>query len=248
MYSVRTLFLTLLLALPLAAQTFKAISNNQEPAGSGNTVATASTLNVATNDAVFACVGTGTSTFTVSGVTDGASNAMTLVKRGTGASVGTVELWAKYGATANATATFTATWSASASADFRWIRAMTYSGVATSSAGDQTSCEDSGCNTVTTSAAISSQNVTTTQAAELLLQCTYMGSGADFTAASSFNMRGATIVVDTQVADRVVAATGSYPGGNTSTLSTSVGHISVFGTFKAPASSTATTRARGSTF
>jgi hypothetical protein len=222
--------LLLCLACSLQAQiTFKAITTDNEPAGTGTTLATNSTLNIATNDSPFVCVGTGTSTITVSGVTDGGSNALSFIKRSTAASVGAVELWGKTGAVANAAATFTATYSATA--DFRWIRGVNYSGISTSGATDKTSCEDTGCNTVTTSAAITPQNVTTATANELLLACTYMGSTADFTAASSFNLRGSAVTADTQIADRIVSATGTYPSGNIATLSTSVGHITAFGTF-----------------
>lgn len=215
---------------------YKAASYSENlPASTGTTVASNS-INIASGDAVIVCVGRGIGASTISGVTDGGSNTFTKVgstSTSTTDTVGAVDMWIKTGATANATATITATFNTSV--NFRWIATAQYTGVATSSAIDQSSCAEATCATTTSSANVSAVNVTTTQADELLAYCGYNNATANWTAANSFNLRSGTSGMDRNLADKVVSSTGSYPNGNIATMSASVGQVGVFGTFKAAA-------------
>jgi hypothetical protein len=125
-----------------------------------------------------------------------------------------------------------------------------YTGVATSSALDQSSCNDATCATDTNSANRTDTNVTTTQAAEMLTACSYERDNHTFTAANSFNLRIAG-TPDIQLADKAVSSTGSYPNGNWATVTGGSfnNYVSAFGTFKAAGASTnSNTPAKGFSF
>lgn len=231
---MRFLLLVLLGTFSLSAQTFKAFTENADSPPT-NSISTTSTLNVASGDTLIACVGRGRFGKTLT-LSDGGSNTSwtqvgSTSSSGAGETVGDIDMWVLPNATANATATITATFS-DATVLFRWIGVAVYSGLATSSVTDQASCSVAGCG-ATTSANVTAVNVTTTQANELLVFCGYNNNAATWTAANSFNMRAGTSAKDSQLADKTVTSTGSYPGGNVATLSTSVGQVGVFGTFKA---------------
>lgn len=213
---------------------YKASSYTENlPASTGTTVSNNS-INIASGDTVLVCIGRGVGSSTISGVTDGGSNTFTKVgstSTSTSDTVGAVDMWVKTNATANATATITATFNTSVT--FRWIASAQYTGVATSSAVDQSSCAEATCTTTTSSTNVSAVNVTTTQANELLAYCGYNNAAANWTAANSFNLRTGTTGMDRNLADKVVSSTGSYPNGNIATMSASAGQVGVFGTFKA---------------
>jgi hypothetical protein len=232
-----------LIAASVYGQTFKAYTENSQSAPT-NSIATTSTLNIASGDTVVACVGRGRFGETVT-LTDGGANtswtkAGSTSSSGAGETVGDVDLWVLTNATANATATITATFTTS-TVVFRWIGVGLYSGLATSSVIDQSSCSVAGCG-ATTSTNVTAVNVTTTQPNELLVYCGYNNNAANWTAANSFNLRAGTSSKDAQLADKIVSSTGSYPSGNVATLSASVGQVGVFGTLKAAGGSPAIRR------
>lgn len=114
------------------------------------------------------------------------------------------------------------------------LNASEYSGIATSSSIDQTG---SGTGTSTT---LSSGNVTTTQADELLVGAGTISAGTDstFTATSSFTLRGSIGNADEgtvgYLIDRIVSATGTYAA--TATWGGSSGAwVAAIATFKAAA-------------
>jgi len=201
-----------------------------------NTIASG-TINVAAGDLIVACIGRGIFGLTVTGFTDGGTNNTGWTKvgatssSGAGQTVGDVDMWVKTNATANAGAVIAATLSSAST--FRNIQVATYGNMATTSGAliDQSSCSIAGC-AQTTSTAVTAVNVTTTQANELLVYCGYNNLAAGWTAANSFNLRSGTANVDAQLADRIVATTGTYPSGNIALLDSNVGQVGVFGTFK----------------
>lgn len=233
------ILLLILVSIPVFAQSPPAFKSFATGSGAADlaTIATSTTLNVAPGDAVIVCIGRGRFGRTIGSITDGGSNSSftqvgSTSTSGVGETVGDVDMWILTGASANAAATFTATFAAGATSIFRWIGAGVYSGIATSSAIDQSSCSVAGCGS-TTSANVTAVNVTTTQADELLAYCGYNNNASTWTGASSFTMRAGTSGIDSQLADRVVSATGTYPSGNIATLSNTPGQVGVFGTFKA---------------
>jgi hypothetical protein len=205
-------------------------------AASLSTVASG-TINVATGDLIVACVGRGIFGLTVTGITDGGTNNTGWTKVGTtsssgaGQTVGDLDMWVKTNAAANAAGAITATLSSAST--FRDIRVATYGNMATTAGAliDQSSCSVAGCGTAT-STSVTAVNVTTTQANELLVYCGYNNNTTNWAEANSFTLRGGIIAVAANLADRIVASTGTYPSGDIATLNAAAGQVGVFATFK----------------
>jgi len=102
---------------------------------------------------------------------------------------------------------------------------LQYSGVSTASPLDKSSI-GSGTGTAQTVA-----NVTTTSANELLVAGFSEWNTTSFTAGSSFASRYTGS--DFGVLDRIVTATGTYPGGTVATTS-NLQYLSTMATFRAP--------------
>lgn len=140
-----------------------------------------------------------------------------------------VDLWYKENATAGST---TCTATLPSSAPYRTIAAVNISGIATSSAADGSSCNDSGCTALAASSTSrTAQNITTTNANDLLVGFIIdWNGGLTHTGANSYTilLNGVTPAF----AAKAVAATGSYPGGNFSTTNSADQYISIFAAFK----------------
>lgn len=209
--------------------TFKALSETTASAGA-TTIATPGTLNVAAGDLIVVLA---TGSFSITGVTCG-SDTLTAITNANYDSYFS-SLWYKENASANAAATCTASYSSAA--NFRIIAAANYSGVATSGALDQTSCNAVGCNSQTTSATTrTAQNVTTTQANELLVYALVdWDDHTSHTGGSSFTLRTANTTQNWALLDKNVTSTGTQPNGTVVTVNDAADdrYFAMFATFKA---------------
>ena len=143
----------------------------------------------------------------------------------------------------SATTTCTATFSSSAS--YRAIFVATYSGIATSSALDQTSCNStnglytgaSSCSAVavdTATTMTAGATATTTNANDLLvLGGLQWNRTATFTQASPYTIRSESNPSMYSLFDTTVSATGAYPNANAATFTPGDAYASIFLAFKA---------------
>jgi hypothetical protein len=228
----KLLLIALFASQAWAAIAFKSITSTSN-AASATTIANGTSVNVATNDLIVVVVSHGNNIANATGVACG-SNTLTRATSSTYATENFgIELWYKEGAVAGATTTCTATWAAAQI--YRTIIVALYTGAATSSALDQTSCNVAGCNSTTTDATNrTAQNVTTTQAGEVLVWASVEWQTHNWTPANSFTERLGASGTDLMLSDRVVASTGTYPSGNVETVTDAVDdkYLAVFATFK----------------
>ncbi|MBI5734049.1 MAG: hypothetical protein HY973_03870, partial [Candidatus Kerfeldbacteria bacterium] len=193
-------------------------------------IATSGTLNVTTGDLLVAVVAHYNSpSRTVSSLSDGTNNFILVPNsRYTDADGSVVEMWYKENATAKTSATFTA--NLSGTALYRRIMVWQISGAATSGALDQVSTPSSGSSTSQTCS-----NITTTQADEIMLAGISEWAAHTYTAGSSFTNRFVNGITDFIALDRIVASTGTYPGGTLATASSAADnkYACVMASFKA---------------
>jgi hypothetical protein len=158
-----------------------------------STIATSSTMNVASGNALVACVRQGTNNTAPTSVNDGGSNTFTHITASdaTANSGNLLSLWVMQNSVANATATFTATWGTAQA--FNSILVRQYSGVATSGATDA-----SGTGTAAGPvSSVTSSAFTTTQASELIAACaTAGGTTLTFSAGSIGGTTATNLLAD----------------------------------------------------
>jgi hypothetical protein len=238
---MKIIFAILILVVACCAQT-PGVYRQGSASPAATSIATSASMNVATNDLIVACVGSGASQAGLDGlvVSDGVSNTLTCDSLFDFGTPGQLIMCYKAGAVANTAATWTATWSSTHS--FRLINAMNYAGMATTNPLDQgPSCQNATCDASATSSNRTAVNLAATNNAnDLLVACTYEDNFSDWTAANSFNLRATLTGADHMFADKTVSSTGVYPNGlNFGTVSTTtVNYLSKFAAFKAAPSST----------
>lgn len=216
---------------------FKSITSSADSAAS-LTISNGTSANVATDDLIVVIVSHGGNIANATGVACG-SNTLTRAVSSTYSTENFgLEAWYKSGAVAGATTTCTATWATQQT--YRVIVVAVYSGIATSSPIDVSSCNESGCASITTNATNrTAQNVTTTQADDLLVWASVDWFTHNWTAANSFNLRLSTTGTDYMLADKIISSTGVHPNGNVATVTDEADdkYLSVFVAFKAAGSS-----------
>lgn len=195
---------------------------------SASLISTTSTINVPAGSLLLVAFG-GEYAFDSLSVICG-SDTLSLVKTfNYGSSGYGLHLFAKPNAIGGSSVSCTADWTTSGG--YRFIAAWSYSGVATSSPGDGSSCNSTDCTALASaSTGRTAQNITTTNANDLLVGVAVdWDGGTTHTEANGYSLRldGNTIAV----ADKTVSSTGSYPGGNFTTTS-SQQYMSVFAAFK----------------
>jgi hypothetical protein len=190
------LALVLLFIAVQGAQAQSLVSHTEgsnKTASTQSTIATSSTMNVASGNTLVACVRQGTNNTAPSSVGDGGSNAFTHITASdaTFNSTNLLSLWVNQNSVANATATFTATWGTAQA--FNSILVRQYSGVALSGAVDA-----SGTGTAAGPvSSVTSSAFTTTQAAELIAVCaTASGTTLTFSAGSIGGTTAANLLAD----------------------------------------------------
>lgn len=208
---------------------FKGESHANQDA-SASSIATPGTLSIASGDLVVVLVGwqIGSGQTTPSSVVCG-SDSLVNAKQSTEPGQYTISLFYKQNASANASATCTVTWSSAQT--FSTIVAANWSGVATSNALLNTSCNSTGCNALASSGTgRTAQNVTTTTANALLIGCGINWDGNDVvSAANGFAARVNGIT--SFLLDKNVSATGTYPSGNFGTAASAQQYMSLFASF-----------------
>jgi len=188
--------------------TFVAILEQRDTAQVASTTMTG-TLNLQAGDLVIvtAAYATGaSSTVTVGG------NAATLINSNTATTQGyTLDTFYLANASANASASVVITYNASS--DFRISIAAQYRGAATASALDVSS-KNTGTSGMTDSPNMTALDVTTTNAANLLIFAgVNNGNHATQTPQGSWTKRTAVATKNWVFADKLVTTTGSNPGG-----------------------------------
>jgi len=200
-----------------------------------STIVTATNLVVASGNAIVASVGGyAEGGADITGVTCG-SNTLTLGKAilADGSAAGyAFEGWYKLNASAY-TGTCTATFAAGSV--YRNFAAAAYSGIATSSALDKSTCNDADClylsGPSTNLTAVDTE--TTAVDAELLVFFVLPWDATHtFTAQQGFTRRTEQ-AVQSSLFDKVVSATGTFPGGTVATIDSEDSYLSIFMTFKA---------------
>ena len=186
------------------------------------------TLNLAAGDFVYIGVG---ATVDATAVTVGGQSATKIsVNTAEGYSVAH---WYLANASADSAATVTIT---ANGGNYAVGAAANYSGVATSSVLDQSACNVSGCNAQTDSATThTSQNVTTTQANELLCYWDVSWDNkTSMTAGTNWTKRTAAGTKAWVLLDRIVSSTGTYPSATVVTVDDTAddGYYSMIATFK----------------
>jgi hypothetical protein len=207
---------------------FKSIVEGDNGGSSVSSTWSPGSLNVAAGDlVVVGAAGTVDATAVSVG-----SDALTKISVNTAEGY-SVAMWYKMNASANAAATITIT---AAGANFPSGAAANYSGIATTSALDQNACNVAGCNAQTDSATThTSQNVTTTVAAELLVAWDISWDDkTTMTAGSNWTKRTAAGTKTWCLLDRVVSSTGTYPSGTVVTVQDTAddGYYELLATFK----------------
>lgn len=131
------------------------------------------------------------------------------------------------------TGTCTATFSVSY-VSWSSIQAASYSGIATSSAIDQTACNSASCDALASSSAnITTQNVTTTVANELLVVgALAWNNDVEYTGANGYTPRRAGSTRLHNIIDKTVSSTGTYPSATVATIGTADSYISILLTLK----------------
>jgi len=172
-------------------------------------------------------------TYDITGVTCG-SNTLSLKKT---VSIGGDEFKVQVWSLANAVAyTGTCTATFNESLPSRGIIAAAYSGVATTTPLDKSSCNVADCDELTgaTVNRTAVDTATTAQADELLVafELSWDVTHA-YTAQNGYTRRTAASGVQFSLFDKTVSATGAYPGGNFATVDSADSYVSIFLTFKA---------------
>jgi len=193
---------------------------------------TTGTLTIASDDLIvcFSRVGGGYST---SGITCGASNTLTGSAAVVFSTPENMNFKAFYKAGAvGGDSTCTATYS-SASATNMTLFCATYSGVATTSALDQTSCSNASCDAFGAyDGNRTAVNVSTTTNVQLLIGAAVERYDShSYTADNSFTLRTISTGVRYTMLDKVTSASGTYPNGNFATTGADP-YVSLFLTFK----------------
>lgn len=195
-------------------------------AASSTTIATAGVSHTAGNLLV---VGAGwiTAASTITGITDTAGNTYVQVSgaRNTSNATAIADLWYVQNCLGNASNVVTVTFSTSVTS--RKLTVNQYSGIATSGALDQVA---QGYTAFGTS--VTSGNLVTTQADEVLFAWQSNLSASTLTAGSSFTLRNGSSTIF-QSEDRIVSSTSTYTCGMTGTTNSVM--IMCAATFKAVA-------------
>lgn len=196
---------------------------------SATTITTANNLAISSGDLVvcytWASVGNPT-------VTCGGSNTLSLGKSVSISPGDPFYFQAYYKANSSAnTGTCSAVWPSDA--QWKSMSCVSYGGIATSSPLDQSSCNDATCSGISyESTQLTAQNVTTTQANELLLAASVMwDNNADFTQVSPYTFRGTDGTLF-GLFDGVVTSTGTYPNQSFGTVAVMDEYLSIFTTWK----------------
>jgi hypothetical protein len=205
---------------------FKAASEDTIGSQSA-TIALPDTFNVASGDLIVVCVG---GEIDVTGVQCGGDD-LVEAKTTVGPSY-YVSAWYMEGASADGAATCTATYNVSSL--WRAILGAHYSGVATSSALLNSSCQDADCDTLISSTTNrSADDVTTTTADTLHVACGLDWDGiATHSAAGDYTLRADGVTPF--LYDRNVSATGDFPDGNFGTVSGADAYFSLYLVFDLP--------------
>lgn len=235
--SMKRLILFLLIGLPSWGQISHVASSSNSNDSNATTIATSSALSISSGDLII--VGAQGSS-AVSSLVCGSNTLTQAVTADAGGFP--ISIWYITNAVAGSCSP---TASYSPDATYRRIAASHYTGAATSSVLDKTSCNAVGCASSTSHATDrTAQNVATTaQNNELLVAMTAEYTTHTFTEANSFVRRTAASGIDYSYFDKAVTATGGYPAGNICTVDdgSDDNYVSVFATFKAANSGSGST-------
>lgn len=202
---------------------------------SNTALSTISGLNVATNDLIVCFVSSVVYDFAYYDDyvnVDCGTNSLTFTKlSGSTANTYGLAMYYKAGATASTDSCVLTTDPAE---PYRSIQCASYSGVATSSALDVSSCNSAGCDTLATSSTnLTAQNVTTTASGELMVFGGMQWSTPKtFTPGSGYSFRGTNDQL-MSLSDKISGAIGTYPNQTVETVPTADQYLSIFATFKA---------------